>query len=109
MINGKRRHIVFDTFSRGGSEYSTDDEDEQKAIESKPFFGTICYEIEETEPEIIQGNEDSNTYSEEVSGITNCADAKAFLIERGATGDFKTKAEIKKAAEEAGIKFVDWK
>lgn len=108
-VGGKRRHIVFDTFSRGGSEYSTGDEGEQQAIESLPFFGTLFYEIKETEPESTGEDECINISLEEIAGITNCADAKVFLMERGVTGSLRTKDEIKKAAREAGVEFPDWK
>ena len=103
-VGGKRRHIVFDTFSRGGSEYISGDEKEQKAIESMPFFGTLIRLVEEDE-DVVNEMVAEPDHLEVISEIINCADAKLWLRERGVISDLRSKAQIKAAAAELGVKF----
>ena len=103
-VGGQRRHIVFDTFSRGGSEYTSVDEKEQSAIESMPFFGTLIRLISEDDE--FPGEEvPAAPALTVVPGIMNCADAKIWLREKGVISDLRSKAQIKSAAAELGVEF----
>ena len=101
---GKRRHIVFDTFSRGGSEYISYDETEQKAIESMPFFGAMIRLVGEDD-EVVNEAVPEPVVPDMIPEIINCADAKLWLREKGVVCDLRSKAQIKAAAAELGVKF----
>lgn len=102
-VGGKRRHIVFDTFSRGGSEYISSDENEQKAIESMSFYGTMIRLAPEEDTAYRDAQEP--LVLDVVPGITNCADAKIWLREKGVVSELRSKIQIKTAAAKLGVRF----
>ena len=111
LIDGKRRHVSFNPLTKGGSEFKTNDTKLQEALEKSHLFGsnyTLSEEVVEDQ-EIIEGGED-DTVLVDVEDITNAADAKSFLIEKGISEDLlKTKPAIKKAAKSLGFKFSNLK
>ena len=106
-VDGKRRRIVFDPHSSGGSQYASGDEKEQELIEKLPHFGSIFWVFDNHTEK--QGEEPAKTVLEDVSDITNCADAKLFLKSKGITDGLRSKAQIKEAANSIGINFIDLK
>ncbi len=111
LIDGKRRHVSFNPLTKGGSEFKTNDAKLQEALEGSPLFGkdyTLSEEVVENE-EKNEGGED-DTVLVDVEDVTNAADAKSFLIEKGISEDLlKTKPAIKKAAKSIGFKFPNLK
>jgi len=112
LVNGKRNHISFNPLTKGGSEFKTNDAKLQEALENSPLFGldyTLSEEAMAQGEEKNEGGED-DTKLEDVEDITNAADAKSFLIEKGVSEDLlKTKPSIKKAAKSLGFKFSNLK
>lgn len=104
-VGGKRRRIVFDSYSGGGSQYISTDKQEQERIEKLPFFGSLFRlsqnESEESEKEPVE------IKLENVPGISKCPDAKAYLETKGITVALRSKESIKKAAYDIGINFPD--
>lgn len=111
LMEGKRRHVSFNPLTKGGSEFKTSDTKLQEALEKSPLFGdyyTLSEDVVEGE-EIPEGGED-DTVLVDIEDVTNAADAKSFLIEKGVSEDLlKTKPSIKKAAKSIGFKFPNLK
>lgn len=107
LVNGKRNHISFNPLTKGGSEFKTNNEKLQEALENSPLFGIQFTLSEETveDKEEKKGGEDDPVLVD-VEDVTSAADAKAYLIEKGISEDLlKTKPSIKKAAKSIGINF----
>lgn len=112
--------------------FVTDDEKLQLAIQSDSGYDKVFKLYGDYPPQDGEGSEDAPTAEtpsqdgegsegapnaetlpqgfEEVSGITNTNTAKEWLeVNRGVQlGTSAKKAEVKAAAHNAGVKFVDW-
>lgn len=112
LVNGKRHHISFNPLTKGGSDFKTSDAKLQEALENSPLFGDLYTLSKETVVQSEEKNEggEDDTLLEDIEDITNAADAKSFLIEKGISEDsLKTKPSIKKAAKSLGFKFSNLK
>ncbi|MEG1729362.1 MAG: hypothetical protein RR280_07465 [Bacteroidaceae bacterium] len=110
-LNKGSKHIVFNPLSTGGGIYSTSDEEEIEALENSSLFNQFYSLIE-------QGNDSTENElqkkviskeMEKIEHITNAADAKIFLIERGYNGDKKSKEALKEGARNMGFEFPNLK
>lgn len=95
------RRIRFNPLSTGGGEFTSNDKEEQEALESHPFYGSMY--------KILQENCDipSDIELVDIAGISKCADAKEYLKSKGVTATLKSKADIIEAAKAIGINFTE--
>lgn len=124
-ISGGRRRICFDALSGTGSMYMTSNENIQTALENHPYFGKhfrlfSSVEVNEKGEDInkidvlknavAEGNAapaESGGAKSNVIKVSGPDDAASFLIENYNVSRTKLRTldQIKKAAEEKGIKF----
>lgn len=103
---GKNVHISFDAITGGGSQFYTDDESLQKAIESHPRYGELFTLKDEPvkvpEPVVEQPEQDDSTVK-----VGSLADAKDYLVRNFdiPRSNLKTKQRILEAAQTVGITF----
>ena len=109
LIEGLRKHINFYPITSGGSEFTTDDEKVQKALESSHLFNTQFKLVEEEMvSEVKKGKEEIKLT--DVEEINNLPDAKSYLIEKGVKEEtLKNKPSIVKAAKVLGLNFPNLK
>lgn len=100
-IGKSSRYIKFEPLSTGGGVYLTSVEEEQKALEAHPFYGdlyTLRHKDKTVElPKVIIP----------IAGISKCADARAYLKEKGVQTPLISKVDIIEAAKVLGIEFTD--
>lgn len=103
---GKNVHISFDAITGGGSQFYTDDESLQKAIESHPRYGELFTlkdePVQVQEPVVEQPEKDDSTVK-----VGSLADAKDYLVRNFdiPRSNLKTKQRILEAAQTVGITF----
>ena len=111
QIRGKGCHIAFSPLTLGGSMYSTDDAEVQAAIERHRRFGQSIKVEEEPEPVTEAAAEEEEKEQEEGPievKVGSLAEAKELVVEKTglSRSKLRSKADIEKAAEGAGIKLV---
>lgn len=103
---GKNVHISFDSTTGGGSQFYTDDESLQKAIESHPRYGELFTlkdePVQVQEPVVEQSEQDDSKVK-----VGSLADAKDYLVRNFdiPRSNLKTKQRILEAAQTVGITF----
>lgn len=124
MPKGNYRRIRFTPFSWGGGVYVTEDEEEQKVLESIPEYGNrfVLCEVASTESEDVKpaeetpvpgAAEESETETQEevntnnVVQVADYAEAKEYLIDNYGykSGQLRSQKAIAEAAEKNGITF----
>lgn len=112
-IDGKRRHIRFESLSTGGSIYITGDPQEIEQLNHHPDCGVLFTaeplestpnELPASDPAIEAPSNESEAqiYAE----VTSLSDAKHILKERGVpTTQLRTRASLLEAAKNQGISF----
>lgn len=109
MDNGQNVHLSFEPLTGGGSYYTTDNEEMQRAIESnanyrKTFIGEEVHD-EPVPTTVVEENADVALKPVKVSSIE---DAKDYLAEHFGYSRTKlrTRAACIAAGEENGIEFI---
>lgn len=101
------KHITFEPDSSGYAYYSTDDEEEQKAIEAHPLFNKMFVVKGEATPMIARAAMQAPNRKNTVE-VSNAADAKQYLVDTFGISRTKiqTTEDIKKYADQNGVVFV---
>lgn len=104
---GKNVHISFDSITGGGSQFYTDDESLQKAIESHPRYGEL-FKKAPAEP-VVVAHVAEEQHEEEPGSVKvgSLADAKDYLVRNYdiPRSNLKTKQRILEAAQQVGVTF----
>jgi len=109
MDNGQNVHLPFEPLTGGGSYYTTDNEEMQRAIECNANYGkTFVGEEVHDEPApttVVEDHADAALKPVKVSSIE---DAKDYLAEHFSYSRTKlrSRAAIIAAGEEHGIEFI---
>lgn len=99
--NGTRKHISFEAKTGGGSTYSSDNIDEQKALESHPYFGKMFSEFVPPQPKRVEKSPSSNIGGVITVTVTDIVEAKNYLADR--FGISRTKLRSKQAILDAAV------
>lgn len=98
------RRIEFSQAVNGG-EYSTDDPEEQKALEDSPLFNEY-FRLVSTDTGESAAKEDASPVTD-VPGISSCIEARDFLTSKGSTQYLRSKEDIKAEAQRMGYRFTE--
>lgn len=102
-LNGRKRHIIFNMLTNGGSEYITANMQEQIAIERVRGYGSLFKSTDiADELELVLMDEPMLI---DVPEVMNCADAKLWLRNQGVKGDLNSRVTICEAAVSLGYSF----
>ena len=104
--NGSRKHIAFEAKTGGGSTYTTDNEDEQKAIESHPYFNKMFREF--VPPIVVESKMKASAPVKKKVDFTSVTvsdivEAKNYIADR--FGVSRTKLKSKKSILEAAAAY----
>lgn len=101
------KHITFEPDSSGYAYYSTDDEEEQKAIEAHPLFNKM-FVLKDAPTSVVAKKAVAVPVEKKEVEVTSAADAKQYLVDTFGISRTKIQstADIKKYAEQNGVVFV---
>lgn len=101
------KHITFEPDSSGYAYYSTDDEEEQKAIEAHPLFNKM-FVVKDAPASVVAKKAAAVPVEKKEVEVTSAADAKQYLVDTFGISRTKIQstADIKKYAEQNGVVFV---
>lgn len=101
------KHITFEPDSSGYAYYSTDDEEEQKAIEAHPLFNKM-FVLKDAPTSTVAKKAAAVPVEKKEVEVTSAADAKQYLVDTFGISRTKIQstADIKKYAEQNGVVFV---
>lgn len=101
------KHITFEPDSSGYAYYSTDDEEEQKAIEAHPLFNKM-FVVKDAPTSTVAKKAAAVPVEKKEVEVTSAADAKQYLVDTFGISRTKIQstADIKKYAEQNGVVFV---
>ena len=101
------KHITFEPDSSGYAYYSTDDEEEQKAIEAHPLFNKM-FVVKDAPASVVAKKAAAVPVDKKEVEVTSAADAKQYLVDTFGISRTKIQstADIKKYAEQNGVVFV---
>lgn len=101
------KHITFEPDSSGYAYYSTDDEEEQKAIEAHPLFNKM-FVLKDAPTSVVAKKDVAVPVEKKEVEVTSAADAKQYLVDTFGISRTKIQstADIKKYAEQNGVEFV---
>lgn len=101
------KHITFEPDSSGYAYYSTDDEEEQKAIEAHPLFNKM-FVLKDAPASVVAKKAAAVPVEKKEVEVTSAADAKQYLVDTFGISRTKIQstADIKKYAEQNGVVFV---
>lgn len=101
------KHITFEPDSSGYAYYSTDDEEEQKAIEAHPLFNKM-FVLKDAPASVVAKKAVAVPVEKKEVEVTSAADAKQYLVDTFGISRTKIQstADIKKYAEQNGVVFV---
>lgn len=114
IAGNARKHLSFFGLTNGGSYFTTEDPELQKALESSKFFGDVFFlhetkikEDKKPAKETEASVEDAPKEVKKVD-IAGMQEAKEYLADRFGVSraSIRTKAAILAAAEEHNIEFV---
>lgn len=101
------KHITFEPDSSGYAYYSTDDEEEQKAIEAHPLFNKM-FVLKDAPTSVVAKKAVAVPVEKKEVEVTSAADAKQYLVDTFGISRTKIQstADIEKYAEQNGVVFV---
>lgn len=101
------KHITFEPDSSGYAYYSTDDEEEQKAIEAHQLFNKM-FVVKDAPASVVAKKAAAVPVEKKEVEVTSAADAKQYLVDTFGISRTKIQstADIKKYAEQNGVVFV---
>lgn len=106
--NGSTKRISFSPKTLGGSTYATNDEEEQKALESHPAFGRLFKVDKIVHPSVVKAPPQYNKEELNSINVTDLSEARNYLAERFGVSRTKlrSKASILEYAKTYNITFV---
>lgn len=105
--DGVNVHVSFDPITGGGSQFYTDDEDLQRAMESHKRYGELFNEAPAEPVVVAHVVEEQHEDEPGAVKVGSLADAKDYLVRNFdiPRSNLKTKQRILEAAHTVGITF----
>ena len=105
--DGVNVHVSFDPITGGGSQFYTDDEDLQRAMERHKRYGELFKEAHEEPVVVAPVAEEQHEDEPGAVKVGSLADAKDYLVRNYdiPRSNLKTKQRILDAAQQVGVTF----